>query len=151
MGDVIDFARFQKRAGKPKHKLTLVPTAQPAETQEQVTQFCVDEILAHWEKFAANNRLNEYFISCTPSWSSSTVNYLQNLEAISVIEQKIDLEPQITSPGFSGGEQYSGWGVQFKIAESIVSTPLMASECYARCFGILLFLKLKRELMGRWM
>lgn len=130
--NVIDFASRQK---KPPPKPTI----------QELAQFCSDEILAHWEKFASNNRLNDHFISQTPTWSQPTVNYLDDLNGLSAIEQKIHLEPQVVAPGFSP-DNALGWIAAFRINGIIVATPFMVSEQYARCFNILLYLKLKREM-----
>jgi hypothetical protein len=74
------------------------------------------------------------------------VNYLEDLNELSSVEQKIHLEPQIVSPGFDVLGNALGWIAAFRLNGVIVSTPFMLNEGYARCFNILLFLKLKREL-----
>lgn len=133
MADVIDIStRFRKPPPKP--------------TVQELAQFCADEILSHWEKFASNNRLNDYFTSSTPMYCKGGVNYLEDLNALSLIEQKIYLEPQIIAPGFNEKQNVLGWVAAFRLNGVIVATPFMVSEGYARCFNVLLFLKLKREL-----
>jgi hypothetical protein len=132
MADVISFADHRK-----------TPLEKP--TVQELIEFVTEEITGHWEKFASNNRLNEYFIQCTPSWSRAKVNYLQDLNALAGIEQKIKLEPQIIAPGF-GIDNPLGWVAAFRLNGEVVATPYMLSEPYARCFNILLFLKLGREL-----
>lgn len=122
--------------------------------RKQVTKLSVSDIVINvtndienaWGKFAINNKLNEYIITCLPSWCSTTVNYLEDLNAISKVEQKINLEPSVSAPGF-GGDQQLGWISAFRIEGKVISSPFMATEQYARAFAILLFLKVKRELV----
>lgn len=133
MADIIDIStRFKKPQPKP--------------TVTELAQFCADEILAHWEKFASNNRLNEYFLQSVPLWANQTVNYLEDLNALSAIEQKTYLEPQVIAPGFNEKQNALGWVAAFRLNGVVVATPFMVSEQYARCFNVLLYLKLKREL-----
>ena len=105
--------------------------------------FYSEELLAHWEKAAKLNRLNEYFISCTSLYTDELKNYLDDLSAISKVEQNIGLSPQVLSPGYS--EVSTGWVSAFRLGYAIYATPPLASEAFSRCFNILLFLKLKRE------
>ena len=124
-------------------------TPRPKPTPPSITalaQLCSDEILGHWEKFAQNNRLNDHFISCVPAWAQPSVNYLEDLNALSVVEQKIGLDPQVIAPGFSP-DNALGWIAAFRLNGIIVATPFMVNEGYARCFNILLYLKLKRDLV----
>ncbi len=106
---------------------------------------CAEEISASWERFARNNRLNEYFAQCTPSWSQSGVNYLSDLNALSLIEGRIGLGLTLLAPGTVDVSQL-GWIAGFRVAGVPVTTPFMVTEAYARCFNILLFLKIAREL-----
>jgi hypothetical protein len=118
-------------------------------TVQQVIEFCVEDILDHWEKFASNNRLNDYFIASVPSWTNQSINYLEDLTAVSIIEQKIDLPVQVVAPGFGSAEDpFPGWIASFRLNGEIITTPFMVSEVYARCFNIMLYLKIRRELVS---
>ncbi|WP_407306211.1 hypothetical protein [Acinetobacter sp.] len=133
MTNVIDISsRFKKTPEAP--------------TLEFLALRCVDEISENWERFAKNNRLNDYFISSVPVWALPKVNYLSDLNAISLIESKINLAPIIYSPGSSATSRL-GWVAVFIINGTHVATPVMMCEAYARCFSILLFLKLCRALV----
>lgn len=112
---------------------------------EQLAHECCDEIAGNWERFARNNRLNDYFVQSVPLWTTTGVDYLSDLNALSVIESKINLGVLISAPGVSNPNQI-GWLAIFKMNDVNVGTPPMFSEAYARCFNILLFLKLGREL-----
>ena len=114
-------------------------------TIEELAVECSEEISGNWERFARNNRLSDYFTQSTPSWSDPKGNYLSDLNALSVIESKINIVMALCSPGSNGASQI-GWIASFKLNTVRVETPLMLSEAYARCFNILLFLKLGREL-----
>lgn len=133
MADIIDIASRRKpEVVKP--------------TVREVADHSVEEIQGNWEKFARNNRLNEFFIQSIPTWGDATKNYLEDLNALSSVEMKIGLEPQVVAPGFSPDNSL-GWLASFRINGQCITTSWMVSEQYARCFNILLFLKVKRELV----
>lgn len=111
---------------------------------EELGNFAIEEIGSYWEKFASNNRLNDYFLQQTPLWSQSSINYLEDVTALGILEQKIGLDPQVIAPGF--GTDQLGWVAAFRLKGIVIATPFMLSEAYARCFNILLFLKLKRDI-----
>jgi len=134
MADVIDIA--SRRKPPPPEKPTI----------RELADHCIEEIQGNWEKMARNNRLNDFFISSTPSYSQPTINYLEDLNALSAIEMKIGLDPQVVAPGFSP-DNALGWLASFRLNGIAVTTPFMVNEQYARCFNILMFLKLKRELV----
>ena len=131
MADIIDIASRRKPAP---------PTVQ------ELANACVEEIQSNWEKMARGNRLNEFFIQSTPSWSQPSVNYLEDLNSLSSVEMKIGLDPQVVAPGFSP-DNALGWIGAFRLNGIVVATPFLVNEQYARCFLILLFLKLKRSLV----
>lgn len=106
--------------------------------------FWSEDIFAHWEKAAKLNRLNEFFISCTSLYTDPLKNYVDDLSAISKVEQNIGLSPQVLSPGYSEVSS-TGWVCAFRLGYDIYATPPLPSEAFSRCFNILLFLKLKRE------
>lgn len=134
MADIIDLA------SRRKTQLTKPSVLELAQT-------CLEEIQMNWEKMARSNRLNEFFIQSTPPYSQVAVNYLENLNALSTIELKVGLDPQITSPSFSADVRTIGWVAAFRLNGIVISTPFLVNEQYARCFNILLFLKLKRALV----
>ncbi len=134
MADIVDIStRFKK----------VTPPA--TVTVTEIAQHAIEEITSHWEKFASNNRLNDYFLQCVPTWAQPAVNYLEDLNALSSLEQKIKIDPQVVAPGFSP-DNALGWIAAFRVNGIVVVTPFMVSEQYARCFLILLFLKLKRQM-----
>lgn len=106
---------------------------------------CVDDISENWERFARNNRLNDFFMKSIPSWAAPGLNYVSNLNAVSVVETKLGLSFILYAPGTSPSSKL-GWVASFEIKGVKVETPVMVCEAYARCFNILLFLKLSREL-----
>jgi hypothetical protein len=130
MADIISFADHHKKV-KP--------------TLEQLAATSLDEISTNWEKFARNNHLNDYFISNISLWVLPNVNYLTDLNALSQIEAKIKLALELRAP--SQSNKQIGWVASFIMNGIRIETPFMFSEAYARCFNILLFLKLSRELM----
>lgn len=132
MSNVIDFTARRLRE-----------TAKPV-TMEDLMGKAIEFLLSDWEKMARNNRLNDYFRTSLPSLVDDKSNYMSDLNAIATIELNIDLFPMVFFPGTIERKQL-GWIVQFFIGKERISTPELASEAYARCFSILLFLKLKRD------
>lgn len=104
-----------------------------------------DDVLTGWEKHARNNKLHEFFMSQVPSHCKSTSIQLVDLNLISGIEQKLNMRTQITSPEFQS-ENNLGWIAGFRFNDLTYESPPMVNEAYARCFAILMFLKMKREL-----
>lgn len=141
MGNVIDFASRKKP----------IP-AKP--TVDDIVVFCVDDILDHWDKAAKKNRLSEYFIESVYFLKSidkdapEKINYLESLTAISVIESKLGMGIRLANPEYGDDENDAlpGWIAGFRLGDETVITPYMVSEAYARCFNILAYLKIQREL-----
>jgi len=132
MSNVIDLFESRKKRPEPP-------------TLEVLAEQCIDEISENWERFAKNNRLNDYFISSVPVWAQPKVNYLSDLNAISSIENKVNLALILHAPGTSSSSRL-GWVAAFDVNGVQIETPIMMCEAYARCFNILLFLKLSRAL-----
>jgi hypothetical protein len=133
VGEVVDFT-----ARRLKEQTKLV-------TIEELHTRALEYLLADWEKMARNNRLNDYFRQAVPQVDSSTkTNYMSDLNEIAALELNIELFPVIYFPGTNERKQL-GWQVHFFIAKTRLATPELASEAYARCFAILLYLKVKRD------
>lgn len=106
----------------------------------------IEFLLTDWEKMARNNRLNDYFKSSLPNLvdQNARVNYMGDLNEVAALELNLELFPMVFFPGTTDRKQL-GWVVQFFLGKERISTPELASEAYARCFAILLYLKLKRD------
>lgn len=130
MADIINLADRRRKA--------------PPSLEELIGQ-AVDSIMADWERFAKVNRLNDYFIESAAAWTEAGTNYLSDLNAISSIEGRIGLLPLLRAPI---SREQLGWQASFYIRSGKVHTPDMSFETYARCFNILLFLKLRRDLLA---
>lgn len=128
MADIIQFTL------KPKPSLPI----------EKVAERAREEVMGQWEKFVGKNRLNEYFVSCTTAYCREGVNYLEDLNALSAVEARIGLEPQVCAPGF--GVDQTGWLAAFRMNGVVICTTYMPFETYARALNILLYLKVKRDL-----
>ena len=112
---------------------------------EELAIICADELLDDWQRFVRTNRLNQFFISSVPLHSREDVNYLQDISALSVIESKIGLTLILLAPGSTTASR-SGWVASFTVQDKRIETPFMVSEQYARCFNVLLYLKLGRAM-----
>ena len=108
-----------------------------------LAQSCIDDISINWANAAKINRLNEFFLQSTAGYSSPDLNYISDLNHVSSLEHKIKLQLVLKSPQ----DGFIGWVAGFAFGDVIIETaPVHFSENYARCFNILLFLKLNREL-----
>jgi len=136
MTNVIDFTA--KRLGK------VAPPKQV--TWEELHSHATEFLLGDWEKMARNNRLNDYFKQSLPNLidPASKSNYMADLNEVAALEMNLEFFPRMFSPGTQHKGQL-GWLVQFHLGEGLFGTPELASEPYARCFAILLYLKLKRD------
>ncbi len=135
MGNVIDFTA--RRLGEVKKP----------PTPEELEKAAVEFILRDWEKMARNNRLNDYFRASLPNLvdQNGRANYMSDLNEVAALELNIEHFPMVFFPGTLHKKQH-GWTVKFQIDDFVIATPELASEAYARCFAILLHIKLKRDL-----
>ena len=129
MADIINIADHRKKE-KPSVK--------------QIVDAAIDYITADWERFARNNRLNDFFVSGAGVWADPSINYLSDLNAVAKIEGRLGVSVIIRSPY---GRGQFGWRASFVLKNSTVTTPDMPFETYARCFNILLFIKVKKDLV----
>lgn len=133
MADIIDFTK--RRLGQQKEAVTL------ASLEANSTQ----SLLSDWEKMARNNRLNEFFKASLASVidPASRANFMVDLNEIAHLELNLQVFPIVYHPGTMSDKQH-GWVVMFDLGEHRATTPELASEAYARCFGLLLHSRLKR-------
>lgn len=130
---VVNIADFRKK--------TVVTSPQ------DIATFSADHVTSEWERFARSNKLAEFFSTSIGDRAKPFTNYLSNLTELSNLEQQIGLMPGIYAPGVIGAAQI-GWRACFRFGEVLVETPDMAFEAHARCCNILIFLKVKRELVA---
>jgi hypothetical protein len=130
MGDVIELGK--RREPKPSPEL--------------LAANCTSALLESWEKAAKFNRLNDFFTSSCAFTQGSNINYLNDLNEVAAVEQQIGMTVGIAMPGILERPQL-GWRAYFKLAGTVIETPDMPYEAYARCFGILLHQRLKHELL----
>jgi hypothetical protein len=106
----------------------------------------VDDAISYvsdeWEKNARANRLNEYVADALKVWSANDVMYTQGLNAISNVEGALGMVIIVKSP-YNG---QIGWKAGFVTKSLTCFTPDLPFESYARCFNVLVFLKVKRDL-----
>jgi hypothetical protein len=132
MADVFVLADHRKKAPPPPPR--------------DVAMFCVAAIMDEWERFAKSNKLSDFVNSQLGSHAKPFINYLTNLNELSVIEQQLSLCPGILAPGINGPGQI-GWRASFRFGDEIIETPDMAFEAHARAANILIFQKLRREMV----
>lgn len=118
----------------------------PPPSPQEVVAFCTDDVMQNWERFAKTNKLNEFVTTSLGIYGQTFTNYLGHRDKIAEVEAKLDLQPGVWAPGINGPSQL-GWRACFRFGDVLVETPDMMSEMYARCFNILIFLKVKREMV----
>jgi hypothetical protein len=141
-GKVLEFKR--KDGMKPHYRSTDAPnTSIPVKlrTNIEIFQDVYEGVIADWQRFATMNKLNEYICGLIPSHvRGAFTDVLNDLNAISVIEQKLDMKVAVFYPGCTMNNPY-GWLVAFHRGKEIYSTPPdMASEANARALNIILYL-----------
>ena len=140
MSNIIDFtARRLEKASTPIQPQKIIDVVGDA----------IDFLLGDWEKMARNNRLNDYFKASLPNFidAGTRVNFMSDLTEVAKLELHFDMRTIVYFPGTYLPEMI-GWTVRFKIGDEFICTPDMANECYARCFAILLFLRVKHEALA---
>lgn len=110
-----------------------------------LAQRATDGLADDWARFARLNRLNDFFIETASVWTATGASYLSDLNAIAFVEGRVGLLPIIRAPIT---KEQLGWQAAFYTKTLKVHTPDLPFETYARCFNILLFLKLKRDLLA---
>ncbi len=139
MANVIDFGA--KRLAKTGKAHKPVPV-----TTREVINNAIDYLLSDWEKFARKNQLNNFFSEFFPvNDEKPNADYLHDLTAVADLESKIGTSIVVYFPGLIDPVQV-GWVVKFKMGEEEIFTPDMSTECQARCFALLLYLKIKADL-----
>jgi hypothetical protein len=134
MGDLVDLTQWRQDRKQQA----------PTVTWATIIAESLDFLLTEWEKLARHNRLNDYFkrqLSNTIEFASKA-NYMADLNEVALLELKLDVFPMIFFPGTMNDKQL-GWVVRFKLGSETIATPELANEAYARCFALLLHLKIK--------
>ena len=132
MADIINMDAMRKKKPPPLPK-------SPAE----LSDFCSADVMEHWEKYAKSNRLNEFFSTNASIYTKPEINYLSNISEIVSVERVLGMQPVIYAPGIISQQQI-GWRAGFRFENILVETPDMASEEYARCCNVLIWLRIKR-------
>ncbi len=132
MADVIDIASHRKK--------------KPPPTLREIVDFCITDVMINWERFAKANKLNDFVQQGLGIYANPSVNYLANRDKVAEVEDKIGLLPVVWGPGVKANTQL-GWRAGCRFDDLLVETPDMMSELYARSFNMLMFLKIRREMV----
>jgi len=87
--NVVDLSAFRKAKAEAQ---------QEKPTIEQLAHGARERTEFEWEKFARSNRLNDYFTTSLPSYCSETTNYLQDLNEVGIVENKVGLVLTLRAP-----------------------------------------------------
>lgn len=154
-GNIIEFKRRgeAKATSKRKDPMAVQAYITRLKTNHDIFQDVTEEILTEWQQAAVNNRLSEYITKKLPAHARGPkhTDYVNDLNAIATVEQKLGMKVAIFSPGTTRNNTY-GWLVAFHRGKEIFSTPPdMASEGMARALNILLCVCFERTLksLGR--
>lgn len=102
------------------------------------------EISSKWKEHAVRNAIDDLIIvEMSDHLIDKSLKYSDDLNAISYIEKKLNLNPLVLGPGASSGN-HLGWGAGFFLNGILYATPEFSTEAYARCFNILLWRAMRK-------
>lgn len=130
MAEIIQF--------QPRDKQPPASKASMHDIANGVTEVLID----NWEKAARSNQLIEFVKESLGNHAVPNVNYLDDLNAVAALESRLGMTVSINSPFVWG----PAWRAGFFLKNVTMISPDMPIESHCRCFNILLFLKMKREL-----
>jgi hypothetical protein len=138
---IYTFSKDRKKSGKPT---TLVRV----KTEAEIFQDTFEDVLTDWQRAAVRNKLNNYIDSKLPIFLKcpTGTDYTSDLNALSVIERKMDLKIALFWPGCTSANPI-GWIAGFHRGATIYTTPSdMVSEAAARAINIVLYLTFEYHL-----
>lgn len=138
---IYTFSKDKRKAGKSS---TIVRVKTEAEIFEDAFMMVVDD----WHRAAVRNKLNAYIDNKIPSFLKcpAGTDYTSDLNALSVIERKLDLKIALFWPGCTTANPI-GWIAGFHRGAKIYTTPAdMVSEASARAINIVLYLTFEYHL-----
>jgi hypothetical protein len=136
MSNVVQFERPKKTPMEQQQKLV------EQKSNEDIYLDVVEDVIGEWQVAASKNRLNDYIKKQLPDFALGKRNasYLNSLDDIAGVEEKLNLSIAIVSPGVD--PSISGWAASFYIGKQAFSIPgIMANECGARAFNVLVYIK----------
>lgn len=139
MGEILPFSRSARGAAAQ----VVAPL-----TNFDVFKEAVDDCLEEWQKHAVNNSLSEFVYKTLPEFArlSKRQDYLNDLNIINAVEQKLELPITVISPG-STPENRMGCLVSFRRGdESYYYPPIMPSEAMARAFNLVVYVTFERRM-----
>jgi len=105
-----------------------------------------EDVLGEWQVAAERDTLNEYISSKIPIRYRSKVSYVDDLNALSALEQKIGMVVTVFAPGTLKHSPI-GW-VSFFVYEGkrYGTAPNMVGESICRAMLLVLFLEFQKTL-----
>lgn len=135
---------FKRPDGTKPHQrvadILVDTTAQ--KTNSEIFNDVYQDVIGNWQRFAQRNHLNEFIRDSLPAKAHGPEgeDYVNDLNVISKVEQKLDIRVSIFYPGCTTTNPL-GWLVVFHRGTEIFSTPPdMVSEANARALNIVLYL-----------
>lgn len=152
---------FSARGAVPKHHRTTdkpVPQKQLAaltrlKTSKEVFGEVSLNVMEDWTHYAGANRLNMYIASRLTALTKGPADsdYANDLNAISLVEQRLQLAYEVVAPGF-GSNTSEGWVASFQRGSETFTVPTyMASEAAARALNVVLYVSfdIQMKSLGR--
>lgn len=133
---------FKKAAAKRKKEEEVVVSPTDKKSNHDLFRDVVDQVLGEWQAAAERNMLSDYIYSKLPYLARGPRNadYVNDLNVISKIENKLGMTVAVFSPGATRNNAI-GWVAAFHREQEILGCPPdMASESMARALNIVLFL-----------
>lgn len=135
--------QFKKGASLPHHRKTDIQLVVPVpKTHNEIFEEIQESLQSKWFEHANSNLLNKFITRHIPKHAVGVKNsdYVNNIFDVSLVEQKLNINPIIFSPSSSVNNP-DGWMVASTIGEQMIFTPNdMQSEASARSFHLLIFI-----------
>lgn len=139
-----DLYPHHRLSDKPIEKFPVSTIQSNNELFQETAEYLIDE----WKKNAVKNCLNEFVASKIPEYAKSvkSADYVNDLNVISSVEQKLKITVSVFYPGCTAHNPY-GWLASFHNGIEVFTTPTdMASEANARALNIIFYLSFMAKL-----
>lgn len=134
MSNVISLAEARKARGLDQEK-----------TLEQSKELFKEGLWSEWKYHLKNGTILEFI---SKKLGEDRIDWLKNLETVSLYEKDLPLAFALRSPGFTL-DNLKGWQAVFVFNELYYETPVLESEQEARVFQLIMFNNLMEELSAK--
>ena len=142
MSKIVDFNKFKAAAELAKSSTI----ENDSDKNKSVFIMVISEMTEEWQDYATVDNLNQYILDVfRDKLIDRSLDYTGSLDSISKLEQHLRFNPMVLGPGATVGNSL-GWGAGFYLNGNLYGTPEFSTEIHARCFNLILWVKLKEAL-----